>query len=257
MNWFRLNTLEWNTRIGLNVTEEVWAWVQGHLPWLHIIFFQEVKDVQKLAQILGSEWEVRPGFRPQNMGTVTCVATRRHRFSATQFLRRPIISAKHKREVSFLAATDMHTGRRFKLGSMHVDPLGRGFLKASPLARRRHVKQVKEWADTIFASRFTDNQVIVIIGSDVNERLRDEDQVQKNKRLKSKTAMAQFYKAGVKSTAAVKHKLEKAGMLEIWFGGPGIRCSSRYEVEVPRKIRGAEHFDHPLLVATFVVKKKR
>lgn len=252
--WRPLGQLCWNTRIGLNFTPDTWAWVRKHLPLVHVLYLQEVKDVARVERILGDDWIVWPDHRGLQ-GTVCLVAIRKRRFVLEDTVRRQIKSAKHQREIIALVVTDKRTSRKLVLGSLHVDPLGKGFVEANAIARVRHINQVEAWADFAKGWIGWSDDAAVFIGGDVNERLQDEHTVARRKpALADKTVLAQFRQVDLTSAAVARGQLHLATMLDIWHGGRGVKCVDRQEYQIPGAIDGAEHLDHALVYTWYGVK---
>lgn len=255
--WRPIGQLAWNVRIGLGFTIETWRWVLMHTPMLHVVYLSEVKNVANVQEIMGPQWYVFPHRRPGNFGTVCVVALRLRRFTILTEVFDNIKSAKHERAIVGLVAEDKRTGRKIFFGPMHVDPLGKGFIKANPMARARHIHQVWEWAR--FVHRFLVTNPIngaVFVGGDVNERMDLEHQVADLKpRYAGRTAVAQLKGAGLTPAAEARHQKKKVRMVEIFGGGRYVKCVQRLQLEIPENIPGAEFLDHELVYSQWAVKK--
>lgn len=190
------------------------------------------------------------------MGTVTCVALRKQRFSVIDLVRVPIKSGKHQREVLGIVARDKRTNRKMFFGSMHVDPLGKGFVEANPMARARHIHQVWEWARWTqrFLQQSGDNAAF--IGGDVNERMNLEHQVaEKKPALRHRTTIAQFREVGLQPAAEARQQRNKVKMLDIFGGGRKVKCTQRLQFTIPDGVEGAEFLDHELVYTQWALKK--
>jgi len=252
--WFPLGVLTWNVRIGLGFTWATWDWVLHNLPRLHVVFLQEVRDFGRVQEIMGDAWIVFPLHRIEKGGCV--VAVRAGRFNVLRRTHQAITSAKHQRHIVALAVEDKRTKRHGLFGSLHVDPLGEGFVHADARARRRHIRQVREWARFVGSWFRLVPDGIVVVGGDVNEQMGAEENVAKLlPKHVDDTAMAQLRDAGLRP-AHIERKQKGAVKFDDAFaGGRGIKAVQRLQFKIPHNVQGAEHLDHRLVFVQYAVKR--
>jgi hypothetical protein len=252
-NWVPLGLLTWNTRIGLGFTDDTWEWVLENIAPVHVVFLQEVRDVRQVQRIVGDRWYVWP--RTWRHGTATeVVLIRKKRFRIEALVRKPIFSTKHERHITGIDVTDKRSERPMFLGSLHVDPLGAGFVAANPIARARHVRQVAAWAQWLQRWQAITLNGRAFVGGDFNERMHDEPDVARRKpRLAKKTAMALFRKVHMRPAHQVRKQHAKFD--DVFAGGKGLRLRLRRTIDVPDDVQGAKHLDHELVYVLYAVRK--
>lgn len=256
--WRSLGILTWNTRIGLGFTEQTWSWVWEHIAPLHVLFLQEVTDPTKVARILGDEWYSWPLRKP---GSTNCcvVAIKARRFRVIdRVMRGNRHGSKHERHIMALEVFDKRSERPMLLGSIHVDPLGNGFIKANALARRRHINQVDAWCRYIASWLGSDmGDKAVFVGGDVNEHMREERQVAEAKpRLAGSTTIALF--RGIRMIPAHLEPQGREGLVkfdDIFSGGRGVKVEERRSFTIPEHIHGAQFLDHSLVHVVYSVRR--
>ncbi len=249
-SWVPLGILTWNTRIGLGFTADTWEWVRKNIPVLHVILLQEIRDVYEVANVLGPDWFVWPQRNPGRKAT-TMVAIRRRRFKLLDSHNWPLHIGKHDREITTVLVDDKRSNRHMLFGSLHVDPLGKGFLGANVMARARHIKQVRAWAKYILGYRSQKDGRLPFVGGDFNEQMDGEDRVAKvEPKMASETAIAQFRSVGM--VAAHRISGQTADFDDV-FGLNSVPVVRRRTVEIPRHVDGAEHLDHPLVYVCYRV----
>jgi hypothetical protein len=231
--WVPLNYLTWNTHVSLTVTNEVWLWIRRTFPRIHVIFLQEVRDVAELRRVLGKEWEVR--------GTSsTFIAFRTDRFEDVDMSVIDITyGSKWKRARVTITAYDNRSRRRVHLGSIHTDPLGLGFVKAKFSSRRRHIRQTKAWAEWAKGKVRKNDQSVITIGGDVNERM--DSRI--TGRLAPKTALAQFRRAGLTAAHVVTSQKNRVRLDDVFFHPTKyIQVTQRRQDRPPVSVdRGFDH----------------
>lgn len=252
--WFPLGVLTWNVRIGLGFTFATWEWVLKNLPRLHVVFLQECRDFDKIQRIMGDDWLVFPGHRVDKGGCA--VAVRLGRFEVLKRTHQRIVSRKHQRDIVALDVHCKRTGRRAMLGSLHVDPLGEGFIKANRMARRLHIRQMRAWASFVHSWFRVFDGGFAIVGGDVNEQMGNEHEVAKRlPRHVDDTAMAQLRDAGLRPAHIERRQKGRVKFDDTFGGGKGIKAVQRVQYKIPHSVQGAEHLDHELVFTLYAVKK--
>jgi hypothetical protein len=253
--WRSLGILTWNTRISLGLTEQTWSWVLEHIAPLHVILFQEVKDPNRVRNILGDDWFVWPFLNYRTNGCVVALKVRRFTV-IDKVLRDNKHGSKHLRHIVALEVHDRRTERPMLFGSLHVDPLGAGFLKANRLARGRHIRQVDSWCRYIAAYLGLGlHHQAAFVGGDVNEDMKQEYRVkQEQPRLAGSTVLALM--AGIYMKPAFKERPNTGVKFDdVFHGGRGIKVVGRRSIKIPEHIHGGEHMDHELVHVEYMVRR--
>ena len=258
--WSRLGSLTWNTHMGTAMTEDMWEWITDNLAPLQVIYLSEVDSWIKLQRLLGPEWRVVPNHAEtmrNGRKATTALALKRRRFHAGgRVTTRDIgFGSKHARNLVTFTAVDKQTGRRTSFGSVHTDPLGKGFLEASPTARARHVKQTGAAAAFAQGMLNEDEHAAVFLGGDFNEQLGDQLRIAANSdRLGRQTAVHQLDRAGLTAAFAERSQHRSVKLDDVFAGGRRVRCVQRLQFRPPTKVHGADHLDHDLVYTVHKVK---
>lgn len=194
-----LNVLTFNTHIGQALRNDSLGWLVDRAPGAHIILLQEVPDLESVhaamrrAEMLRT-WRILPKNGFQRRG-LPYILVRKRRFTL-KFHNAPNISngSRHARARAAAVLFDKRTNRDVWLANVHTDPLGLGFGKANPGARKIHISQTDAYADF-----FQDAPVfgsVEIAGGDWNERLAEPIQQQRDP-LSSRTATQTMRRVGL------------------------------------------------------------
>lgn len=254
--WVRVTCLCWNTHVSTTLTPQVWAWIQQRFPRLHVLFLSEVTNLAALRAVLGPAWKIVPATRYRTSSTY--VAVRRQRIAAHPRADLADITFRSRwhRVIAALNYDDTRTGRRMSVGSIHVDPLGKGLAHAHPVARRRHIRQVKAWARWARVVARKNPTGVQIMGGDVNEQL----SAQLPPRWARQSALTRFRRVGYRAASAVLG--QRAQLDDVWLRPTRYaRVVSRVQTRPPlrdhdgRPIPGAAGFDHDLVCVSVRVRR--
>lgn len=165
-----------NTHLGYGLDNGAFEWLLERVPWSSLWFLQEVpqrRDVIEALERAGvrDEWAVI-GPQGDDRPGLPYVLARKRRFKiAGPAYSRPLAGA-HARRLTEAHLEDRYTGRNVYASSIHVDPLGKGFVYAhvdkAPGYRSLHERQVQAYADRAGSH---DSQDVVIYAGDLNESL--------------------------------------------------------------------------------------
>lgn len=164
----------WNCHVSQALHSGGLGWLLEAAPRVHVWSLQEVKRVHHLRAALREagalrDWTIIPGRYARNGAMPYLLVRNRRRFEVERVTRRRLEPAAYPRTMLSAIIHDNRTNRPIWGQSLHVDPLGRGFLRANPRARRRHEQQVQAFAD-VFGD--APPQAVSVSGGDFNERLR-------------------------------------------------------------------------------------
>lgn len=171
--WHPVSVGTWNTHVSHALRQGGLEWLLEHAPGVKLWCLQEVEsprdvtDALRRARVLG-DWELAPARGYSRRGGMPYVLAHRSRFRVLSQRHRALRPANYPRALLDVLLEDIRAQRMWGVSSVHVDPLGRGFVRANRMARKWHERQVQANA-TLAASRPGD--WVSVAAGDWNEHL--------------------------------------------------------------------------------------
>lgn len=238
-----IRVLTYNGHVGIPIRN-------GALQWLlretdpDVILLQESIDTAAMRRALPlRDWHYHVEEQPGRQGTY--VVARKDRFDLVRSSNRNVtFGEKHNRRRAVAVLRDRRTGREVVASSIHVAPLGAGFVDANPAARKRHERQVQTWAD-YFAK--VSPEAVAIVGGDVNENIGESRSFPEP--LRSRSAVGRLGKVGLRPASYVTR--QDARLDDVFVRqGEHVKVTERRTLRPP-----VEGGDHPAVVVTVEVAK--
>lgn len=247
-----LRVLTWNSHVSVGLRRGQLDQVLDAYPGVHIATIQEVKRRSDLVDALArsshaGKFEVVPRKPYRGSSAMVYHLVRRSkRFSFPRVSTRKMPSAKYRRELLETEIFDRRTGRTINLLGFHLDPLGRGLVRADPRARARHMAQAQDVANAM-ADVPAGN--VAIAAGDGNEKLSSRIPTS----WRSRSFLGRMLKANSVASSRVTARGDRwAGLDDVWHRrAEYVRAINRRR----RPVAGGQP-EHPVVITTYRIQPR-